>query len=76
MSNDDAMKILPDHWFESNPGKMICSNHPTEGVIIDYTIVSGEWFVIFNNPKIEMLEHYTSRIEAVKAFLEKLQEFS
>lgn len=61
------MNTLPQGWNESASG-MACNNDPVLGGIIDKTIVSDEWFVIFNCDNIEMIEGLSSREEAFKEF--------
>jgi hypothetical protein len=59
-------KIL-DGWTESRPGGLICN--PREGgAIIDSEILSGLWFVIFNDDR-PTLTDLPTRDDAVTAFI-------
>ena len=62
----EALNTLCAGWTESRPGAMLC-NPNAGGGIIDSEIVSGEWFVIFNDSR-ETLSGYESREDAIEAF--------
>jgi hypothetical protein len=62
----EALNTLCTGWTESRPGAMLC-NPNAGGGIIDSEIVSGEWFVIFNDSR-EALSGYESREDAIEAF--------
>jgi|AntAceMinimDraft_13_1070369.scaffolds.fasta_scaffold181043_1 cellulase/cellobiase CelA1 len=54
-------------WNEIKDG--IATNaDPILGGIIDQTIMTGEWFVIFNDDAIPAIEGIATRAEAFKAF--------
>lgn len=53
-------------WTESRPGGLAC-NPSKAGGIIDSEIVSGEWFVIFNDER-ETLTGFATREDAAEAF--------
>lgn len=59
-------------WNESASG-LACNNDPVLGGIIDKTIISGEWFVIFNDDNLEMIEGLSSREEAFKEFQKAIE---
>ena len=62
----DALNTISNGWTESRPGALLC-NPNAGGGIIDSEIVSGEWFVIFNDGR-ATLSGYESRDDAVEAF--------
>lgn len=66
------MSTLPQGWTESSTG-LACNSDPVLGGIIDKTIVSGEWFVIFNDDNLEMIEGLSSREEAFKEFQKAIE---
>lgn len=65
-----AQGIL-DTW-SAGPSGMLTSPDPVSGGIIDCTILDGEWFVIFNDEELAMLDGFTCRDDAVKAAEEVL----
>lgn len=65
------MNTLPKGWTESASG-MACNSDLILGGIIDKTIVSGKWFIIFNDDDLEMIEGLSSREEAFKVFEETI----
>lgn len=66
------MSTLSQGWNESASG-MACNSDPVLGGIIDKTIVSGEWFVIFNDDDLDMIEGLSSREEAFKEFQKAIE---
>lgn len=63
----DALNEVCAGWSESRPGGLVC-NPGIAGGIIDSEILSGEWFVIFNDSR-ESLDGFESREAAVAAFV-------
>lgn len=61
------MTKLPDGWTESHQGGLVCSGHPLTGGIIDSEIVSGKWFVIFNDDSIDSINELATRDDALDA---------
>lgn len=61
-----ALNAICPGWSESRPGGLLCNPHAGGG-IIDSEIVSGEWFVIFNDGRVAV-EGYDSREDAVEAY--------
>lgn len=61
-----ALDAVVECWSESRPGGMIC-NPNVGGGIIDSALVSGEWFVVFNDGR-ETIEGFESRDDAVEAY--------
>lgn len=51
-----------------NGNGIACNNDPVLGGIIDSSIVSGNWFIIFNDDDLEMVEGLESREEAFRVF--------
>jgi len=66
MTQLDALNTISTGWTESPSGKLLCSADISGG-IIDSNIVSGEWFVIFNDDR-EMQEGFDTRDDAIEAF--------
>lgn len=66
MSAVEVLNTIVTGWSESRPGGLLCNPAP-EGGIIDSAIVSGEWFVIFNDDR-PALEGYETREDAIEAF--------
>lgn len=62
----NALNALIPGWTESTVGGLIC-NPSIFGGIIDSEIVSGEWFIIFNDDR-EVLEGFETREDAIEAF--------
>lgn len=62
----NALNTICNGWTESRPGGLLC-NPNIGGGIIDSEIVSGEWFVIFNDNR-KALTGYESREDAIEAF--------
>ena len=54
-------------WLESGNGLMI-NPDPILGGIIDKTIKTGEWFVIFHSDLIPAIEGIETKEKALKAF--------
>lgn len=54
-------------WNEVNSRGMICSADPLGG-IIDDEILTGKWFVIFNDDR-QIITGLGSRDEAIQAFV-------
>jgi hypothetical protein len=67
MSAIETLNSVIEGWSECIPGGLIC-NPQGEGGIIDSAIVSGKWFIIFNNDR-EPIEGFESRDDAVAAFV-------
>lgn len=63
----ETLNALAPGWVESHAGGMLCNGHP-KGGIIDHEIVSGNWFVIFNDKR-EIIDGLDSRHAAVQAFV-------
>lgn len=66
------------NWIESENGLMINSDTILGG-IIDKTIKTGEWFVIFHSdliPTIEGLESKEKALQAFNAALESVYQLS
>lgn len=59
---------LPSGFTEATKGGLICSADLVHGGIIDQEIVSGLWFVIFNDDSIDSLNGFSTRDEAIAAF--------
>lgn len=68
-----AVDTLPNGWTEAYPGGMACCAHPVWGGIVDSEMVSGDWFVIFNNDGISNMDGFASREEALCALNAALQ---
>ena len=49
-----------------------CNNDPQLGGIIDSNLVSGKWFIIFNDDDLDMVEGLDSREDAFKLFNETI----
>lgn len=54
-------------WNINGDG-VACNTDPVLGGIIDSNIVSGKWFIIFNDDDLETAEGIDSRDEAFKVF--------
>lgn len=54
--------------WKINGAGIACNADPVLGGIIDSNIVSGKWFVIFNDDDLETIEGLDSRYEAFKVF--------
>jgi hypothetical protein len=63
----ETLNTICNGWTESAPGALLCNSHKSGG-IIDSEIVSGKWFVIFNDSR-KALEGFASREAAVAAFV-------
>lgn len=59
---------LPHGWTESRPGALACNADPELGGIIDRTIKTGEWFVIFNSDHIATIDGLPTREAAFEAY--------
>lgn len=62
-----ALNTICPGWTESRENGLLC-NPNLAGGIIDSEIVSGEWFVIFNDSR-HTLGGYDSRDAAIEAFV-------
>ncbi len=62
----DALNEVCPGWREGASG--IVTNPRADGGIIDSEIVSGEWFIIFNDGR-ESLSGFETRSDAVDAFV-------
>lgn len=59
-------------WLESGNGLMV-NPDPVLGGIIDKTIKTGEWFVIFHSDLIPVIEGLESKEKALQAFENALE---
>lgn len=59
-------------WIESGNGLMV-NPDPVLGGIIDKTIKTGEWFVIFHSDLIPTIEGLESKEKALQAFDNAIQ---
>ena len=66
MSVINALNAISQGWSESRSGGMLV-NPNAGGGIIDVAIVSGEWFIIFNDDR-EPVEGFATRDDAIEAF--------
>lgn len=66
MSQIQALNTIATGWTESRAGGLLC-NPNAGGGIIDVTIATGEWFVIFNDAR-KSLEGFDTRDDAIEAF--------
>lgn len=62
----DKLNAVVPGWTEG-PGGILCNPKPGGG-IIDKTIKTGEWFVIFND-KDEVLDDFADRKGAIEAYV-------
>ena len=62
---------IPKGFKVSSTG-MACSNDPQLGGIIDSEIVSGLWFIIFNDDDLEMITGLKTQEEAFKVFTDNI----
>jgi hypothetical protein len=62
----NALNKICQGWSESPSGKMLV-NPNAGGGIIDSAIVSGEWFVIFNDGR-KVMDGFDTRDDAIEAF--------
>jgi hypothetical protein len=58
--------VVPHGWEGTKDG-IITKSGPNGG-IIDKNIVSGKWFIIFHNDKLETVDNIPTREEAIKIF--------
>lgn len=58
-------------WNVNGTG-LACNADPVLGGIIDSEIVSGKWFIIFNDDELEMITDLASRDDAFKVFEESI----
>lgn len=56
-------------WTEAAPMSLMSSADPISGGIIDHEIVSGQWFVIFNDDAHSMIDGLATREDAARAAL-------
>lgn len=74
-SNTHASKaFLPEGWTEATPGGMATNAHPTDGGIVDRTLLTEEWFVIFHRDGLKTVEGLASRDEAFRVFEERMKQ--
>lgn len=66
MNDINALNTICAGWTQSREGGLLCNPHPAGG-IIDCTIKSKEWFIIFNDSRPSQMG-YDSREDAVEAF--------
>lgn len=57
-----------ENWKHLGPNAMATNTDPIYGGIIDSEIVSGLWFVIFNNDDFVMLDGFASKADAFAAW--------
>lgn len=70
MNRNTATDVLADlGWSSLGPDQIICSGHPKSGGIIDKAIAADEWFVIFNDDTLPLLDGYETREDAAQAAL-------
>jgi len=69
MTDLDRLNALVPGWTEG-PGGMLCNPDPRGG-IIDCTIKTEEWFFIRTDASSS--EYFTTRAEAVEAFISELE---
>ena len=55
-----------DTWSEGPGGMLTCAD-PVMGGIIDRTLLDEEWFVIFNDDELAMLDGFACRDDALNA---------
>jgi hypothetical protein len=65
------LNTIVDGWSESAPGGLLC-NPRTGGGIIDSEMVSGLWFVVFDDSH-PIIEGLATREDAVAAFISAKQ---
>lgn len=63
---DQCLSMLG--WAGSG-GTMFCNADPQLGGIIDCNRQLNKWFVVFNDPELDLKEDYDTREEAFRAFL-------
>jgi len=66
MNAINALNTISNGWTEGTLGGLLC-NPNAGGGIIDVAIVSGEWFVIFNDDR-KTLDGFDTRDDAIEAF--------
>lgn len=62
---------IPTGWKANDVQGTIgiaCNNDPQLGGIIDSNLVSGKWFIIFNDDDLDMVEGLDTREDAFKVF--------
>ena len=64
----EKLNTVAAGWSESFTGGMLVNSNPENGGIIDNEIVTGKWFVVFNDGR-DSLTGYNTRAEAVDAFV-------
>ena len=52
---------LPEGWTEASPAGMATNPDPQNGGIIDRTIATNEWFIVFNRDNLATIEGLVSR---------------
>jgi hypothetical protein len=67
------MPYLPEGWTEVAPGGLATNPDPVNGGIVDRTMITNEWFVIFNRDDLPLIENLTSRDQAFQIFEERLK---
>jgi len=63
-------QCLASLGWAGNGGTMFCNADPQLGGIIDQNRQLMTWFVVFNDPHLDLKEDYKTREEAFRAFLE------
>ncbi|MDL5391391.1 hypothetical protein QSI13_24700, partial [Escherichia coli] len=59
---------LPEGWTEASPAGMATNPDPQNGGIIDRTIATNEWFIVFNRDNLATIEGLVSRKVAFELF--------
>lgn len=62
-----------NEWKHLSENGIAANPHETLGGIIDKTIQTEEWFIIFNHPDISAINGLQSKAEAFKVFEETLK---
>lgn len=66
---EELNAVTGTQWSEG-PNGMLTNNDPARGGIIDATILSSEWFVIFNDDDLPLRDGFPDRETAIRAFLD------
>lgn len=64
---------MPEGWTEASPGGMATNPDPQSGGIIDRTIATNEWFIVFNRDNLATIEGLVSRKVAFELFAVAIQ---
>jgi hypothetical protein len=68
MNDVTKLNALAPGWTEASANGLLCNPNPGGG-IIDKTILTKEWFVIFGDGR-QPIEGLATRAKAVQAFIE------